>query len=82
MYIGVKYMATSKAYSFFRHAYVRRKPLPTIKTRRKTEIMFNSDAAWILSVHFIVEYHTLLSSLQVSCVVDDFGIVYAGILMK
>ena len=35
----------------------------TIKTRRKTEIMFNSDAAWILSVHFIVEYHTLLSPL-------------------
>ena len=37
--------------------------------------MFNSDAGWILSVHFIVEYHTLLSL----CVVDDFGVVYVGI---
>ena len=35
----------------------------TIKTRCKTEIMFNSDAAWIWPVHFIVEYHTLLLSL-------------------
>ena len=38
----------------------------TIKTRRKTEIMFNSDAAWILSVHFIVESHSII--VFVSCV--------------
>ena len=31
MNIGVKYMCASIAYSFFRHTYVHRKPLPIIK---------------------------------------------------